>query len=53
MASDWVSGRKERYATKVGASMVGCLWCLKGERRGFVLFRYCYWEVSIFFGLDA
>jgi hypothetical protein len=33
MSSDWMSEHKETNATRGGASMVGCLCCLQGERK--------------------
>jgi hypothetical protein len=33
MSSDWIGEHKERNGTKGGASMVGCLCCLQGERK--------------------
>ena len=33
MSSDWMREHKETNATRGGASMVGCLCCLRGERK--------------------
>ena len=48
MASDWVSGRKVRFSTKVGASMAGRWYFLQGKRRG-----YRFLHVSVRFPISS